>query len=137
MQQVVRVAKLLAGRVFICAMLALFSHNATAATDSDVYRLKSEVAQLRSQVRILEQQVRQLGAQMRQARDRQPIVPAAIIATSPWHQLRLGMSKSQVSILLGESTDQEAGAGVDVWHYTQRGHVEFDAAGRVSRWKTP
>ena len=118
------------------ALLALLALNATAATDSDVYRLKSEVAELRNQVRVLEQQMRQLEAQFRQVRGRQP-TPATIIPSSPWHQLRIGMSKTQVTILLGEPTEEDMGAGVDVWEYTERGHVEFDASGRVSRWKTP
>ena len=77
---------------------------------------------------------------MRQVRDRQ-LIPANKISTSSWHQLRVGMSKAQVTFLLGEPAEEDAGAGVDVgkdvWQYTERGHVEFDAAGRVSRWKAP
>ncbi|MCZ6870610.1 MAG: outer membrane protein assembly factor BamE [Gammaproteobacteria bacterium] len=138
MQQVEKVEKLKTGCIF--ALLALLALDAMAATDSDVYRLKSEVSQLRSQVRSLERQVRQLEEQMRQVRDRQPIL-ANKMSTSPWHQLRVGMSKDQVTSLLGEPTEEDAGAGVDVgkdvWQYTERGHVEFDAAGRVSRWKAP
>ena len=126
--------------VIIGVLLALLALDVMAATDSDVYRLKSEVAQLRNQVRSLERQVRQLEEQMRQVRDRQPM-PANMIPTSPWQELRVGMGKAQVRYLLGEPTEADARAGVDVgkdvWQYTERGHVEFDAAGRVSRWKTP
>lgn len=120
----------------VLTVLMLVPLGTAAATDPEVYRLKSDVAQLRNQVRDLEQQVRQLEAQMRQVRV-QPSVPAPGIALSPWHQLQIGMSKSQVAILLGEPSDQDAGSGVDVWYYTQRGSVEFDAEGRVSRWKMP
>ncbi|MEE9254006.1 MAG: outer membrane protein assembly factor BamE [Pseudomonadales bacterium] len=117
-------------------LATLIALDCMAATDPDIYRLKSEVAQLRNQVRYLEQQVRMLEAQMRQQRS-QPIPPAPIIATSPWHQMRTGMSKDQVTLLLGEPTEQDFDADGGVWCYTRHGRVEFDSTGRVSRWETP
>ena len=93
------------------------------------------MAQLRSQVRNLEQQVRLLGAQMRQQRG-QP-TPTPIIPASPWHQVRAGMSKDQVTSLLGRPTKRDVDAGAEVWDYTRHGQVEFDSSGRVSRWQAP
>lgn len=105
-----------------------------AATDPEVYRLKSDVAELRNQVRNLEQQVRALESQMRQQRS-QPMAPAPVLSTSRWDQLRIGLSKEQVTSLLGEPAERNAGG--DVWYYVTRAHVEFDTAGRVSGWKAP
>jgi outer membrane protein assembly factor BamE (lipoprotein component of BamABCDE complex) len=73
-----------------------------------------------------------------------PAVPSSVALArwkdpATWSLLKIGMSWSQVTGLLGSPGDKTTGVFGDVWFYpdSSGGRVVFDRDSRVSSWSQP
>ena len=73
-----------------------------------------------------------------------PPVPSSVSLSrwkdpAAWSLLRIGMSWSQVTAVLGSPGDKTTGVFGDVWFYpdSSGGRVVFDRDSRVSSWNSP
>ncbi len=53
-----------------------------------------------------------------------------------WRKLKRGMSKQEVTRLLGEAHRIDVYSTFEEWHYDMGGHISFDS-GKVSSWREP
>ena len=73
-----------------------------------------------------------------------PAVPSSVALArwkdpATWKLLKIGMSWSQVTAVLGSPGDKTTGVFGDVWFYpdSSGGRVVFDRDSRVSSWSSP
>jgi hypothetical protein len=73
-----------------------------------------------------------------------PAVPSSVSLSrwkdpAAWSLLKIGMSWSQVSAVLGQPGDKTTGVFGDVWFYpdSSGGRVVFDRDSRVASWSAP
>jgi hypothetical protein len=73
-----------------------------------------------------------------------PAVPSSVALArwkdpATWALLKIGMSWSQVTAVLGQPGDKTTGVFGDVWFYpdSSGGRVVFDRDSRVSSWSQP
>jgi outer membrane protein assembly factor BamE (lipoprotein component of BamABCDE complex) len=73
-----------------------------------------------------------------------PAVPSSVALSrwkdpAAWSLLKIGMSWSQVTGVLGSPGDKTTGVFGDVWFYpdSSGGRVVFDRDSRVSSWAAP
>lgn len=73
-----------------------------------------------------------------------PAVPSSVALArwkdpAAWSLLKVGMSWSQVTAVLGQAGDKTTGVFGDVWFYpdSSGGRVVFDRDSRVSSWSAP
>ena len=110
--------------ILMCVMaLVGFSGNALAES--------TEVQELKLKVEVLKKRVQQLESTKR---------PKTIkVAGSPWHSLQVGLSKTEVTLLLGKPRRIDTWKTGEAWYFPNRkgGEVDFDAEGHVSAWLEP
>ena len=118
--------------VLVIVLLCLFLFNAQSSSSTDLHNKISELSgrlsQLEKRVDKLESQIRSGGTQSTKGDSSEK---------NNWRKLRKGMTKNEVTAILGEPRNITVYRYSEVWRYQGMSKVEFDNNGRVTSWSEP
>jgi hypothetical protein len=119
-------------QAILISAIALFCYSGTASAQS-AEELKLEVETLKKRVQELE------STPCVDPNVSNPPTKKIKSDGNPWHSLQVGMSKTDVTSLLGKPGRIDKWGKGEAWYYpnSRGGEVDLDANGTVSGWLEP